>query len=179
MRDDFDLYEFKNQLTSKLRENSLTGIDASNKVIAYLRDSIYPKLNEQEMDSFVVEMADHFDMEPPSYRLPEGDLNGDTLPNQLTITLDDLNYDIIKKLFDGSTALPNPDDSFHQVIDEDDLESWKLRTKSRYGNINLRLDSGSSSPWREVKVLDNEFTQDKNDYIDAKADALKEYPNKD
>ena len=57
MKDNFDLYEYKDQLKSKLREQSLSGIDASNKVIAYLRDSIYPKLNDEQMDSFVIDNA--------------------------------------------------------------------------------------------------------------------------
>ena len=61
-----------------------------------------------------------------------------------------------------------------QVQDDEDLSSWKIRTKSRYGNINLRLDSEASSPWERIKVLDDKFIDDKNTYIDNKAQALKD-----
>ena len=176
MKDTFDIYEYKDSLKSKLRENSLTGLDASTKVIAFLRNSIYPKLNDDEMDKFVIEMGDHLDLTVPSYRLPEGEdevIEGE-LPRQLTTSLDDLTYDIIDDMFDGSVNMPNPDDSSMQVQDDEDLSNWKVRTKSRYGNINLRLDSEASSPWERIKVLDDEFIKDKNTYIDNKAQALKD-----
>ena len=176
MKDTFDIYEYKDSLKSKLRENSLTGQEASTKVIAFLRDSIYPKLNDDEMDKFVIEMGDHLDLTVPSYRLPEGEdevIEGE-LPRQLTTSLDDLTYDIIDDMFDGSVMAPNPDDSNMQIQDDEDLSSWKIRTKSRYGNINLRLDSEASSPWERIKVLDDRFIDDKNTYIDNKAQALKD-----
>ena len=177
MEDNFDLHEWKNQLTSKLRENSLTGRDASTKVIAFLRDSIYPKLDDAGMDEFVIDIADHLDLTVPAYRLPEStdeELDEEVLPRQLTISLDDLDYQTIEDMFDGEVSAPNPDDSSMQIQDDEDLSNWKVRTKSRYGNINLRLDSESASPWERIKVLDDKFIDDKNTYIDNKAQALKD-----
>ncbi|MDB4453246.1 hypothetical protein N9145_03585 [bacterium] len=177
MKDNFDLYEYQDTLKSKLRENSLTGRDASTKVIAYLRDSIYPKLNDEELNTFTIDIADHLDLTVPAYRLPESEddeLDEGELPRQLTTSLDDLTYDIIDDMFDGSVMAPNPDDSNMQIQDDEDLSSWKIRTKSRYGNINLRLDSEASSPWERIKVLDDKFIDDKNTYIDNKAQALKD-----
>lgn len=47
------------------------GIVAANATIKFLREKIYPKLNDSDMDKFVVEMCDHLDATPPSYRLNE------------------------------------------------------------------------------------------------------------
>ena len=176
MNDNFDLYEYQDTLKSKLREQSLTGLDASTKVIAFLRDSIYPKLNDDEMDKFVIEMGDHLDLTVPSYRLPEGEdeVIEHEAPHQLTISLDDITYDIIDDMFGGRVNMPNPDDSSMQVTDDEDLSNWKIRTKSRYGNVIIRLDSEASSPWERIKVLDDKFIDDKNTYIDNKAQALKD-----
>ena len=176
MKDTFDIYEYKDSLKSKLRENSLTGRDASTKVIAYLRDSIYPKLNDEELNTFTIDIADHLDLTVPAYRLPEGEdeVIEHEAPHQLTIALDDITYDIIDDMFDGSVNMPNPDDSSMQVQDDEDLSNWKIRTKSRYGNVNIRLDMDSSSPWEKVKILDDKFIDDKNTYIDNKAQALKD-----
>ena len=103
MQDNFDLYEYKNTL----REQSLSGVDASTKVLEFLRSKIYPKLNDDEMDTFVVEMANHFDMTPPSYRLKED--------SQQTISLDDLTFDILVQSFGEKPMfgfnVPNANDS--------------------------------------------------------------------
>ena len=177
MNDNFDLYEYQDTLKSKLREQSLTGLDASTKVIAFLRDSIYPKLNDDELNTFTIDIADHLDLTVPAYRLPEGEddeLDEEVLPKQLTISLDDLDYQTIEDMFGGKVSVPNPDDSNMQVQDDEDLSNWKVRTKSRYGNVNIRLDSESASPWTRVTVLDDQFIQDRNTYIDNKAQALKD-----
>ena len=177
MKDTFDIYEYKDSLKSKLRENSLTGQEASTKVIAFLRDSIYPKLNDDELNTFTIDIADHLDLTVPAYRLPEGEddeLDEEVLPKQLTISLDDLDYQTIEDMFGGKVSVPNPDDSNMQVQDDEDLSNWKVRTKSRYGNVNIRLDSESASPWTRVTVLDDQFIQDRNTYIDNKAQALKD-----
>ena len=115
MKDNFDIYEYRDQLKSKQIKETLTGMDASNKIIAYLRDNIYPKLDDDGMDEFVIEMCNHFDVEPPNYRLPEG-----TGPRQKVVALDDLTFDQLgpKPMFgfdaqnndDSSTKLHNDDD---------------------------------------------------------------------
>ena len=175
MQDDFDLHEWKDTIRTKIQEQSLTGRQASTRVIEFLRSNIYPKLSDQEMDTFVVDICEHLDVEPPAYRLGEDEeMDEGVLPRQLTISLDDLDYQTIEDMFGGSVMAPNPDDSNMQIQDDEDLSSWKIRTKSRYGNINLRLDSEASSPWERIKVLDDKFIDDKNTYIDNKAQALKD-----
>lgn len=182
MEDNFDLHEWKDQLQSKLRENSLTGLDASTKVISFLRDSIYPKLDDDQLNDFIVHMCDHLDVEPPSYRVNSKKLEeelDDTLPRQLTIKLDDLSIDVIDKMFSGEVNMPNSNDTSTQVMDHVDLNRWKTRTREKYGNINLRLDNEASSPFDKVIVLDDEFIRDRDRYIDNKAQALKDYSSRD
>mgnify|MGYP003684146265 FL=1 len=175
MNDNFDLYEYKDQLKSKLREQSLTGRDASTKVIAFLRDSIYPKLDDAGMDEFIIDMCEHMDVEPPAYRLGEG-----SGPRQKVVSLDDLTFDLLDSMFDditpgiGGLRFPTNTDASTMVGDEDSLEQWKLETKSKYGNVNMKIDVEASAPWDKVKVLDDKFIEDKNRYIDGKAAALKD-----
>jgi len=176
MKDDFDLHEWKDTIRTKIQEQSLTGRQASTRVIEFLRSNIYPKLNDEELNTFTIDIADHLDLTVPAYRLPESEdevIEGE-LPRQLTTSLDDLTYDIIDDMFDGSANFPNADDSSMRVQDDEDLSNWKVRTKSRYGNVIIRLDSEASSPWERIKVLDDKFIDDKNSYIDSKAQALKD-----
>lgn len=49
------------------------GIAAADATIKYLREKVYPKLSDADMDVFVVEMCKHFDCTPPAYRLNEED----------------------------------------------------------------------------------------------------------
>ncbi len=186
MKDTFDIHEYNNTLRSKLQvEQELTGVDASTKVISFLRKSIYPKLNDQEMDKFIIEMGDHMDLEVPSYRLGEVDLDEDVLPKQTTIALDDLTFDLLDNMFDnikpgiGGLQFPTSTDASFMVGDIDDLERWKVDTRAKYGNVNIRLDVEASAPYNKVKVLDDGFLNDRDRYIDGKAQALKGYSSKD
>ena len=177
MEDGFNIYEWKDTIRTKIQEQSLTGRQASTRVIEFLRSNIYPKLNDEELNTFTIDIADHLDLTVPAYRLPEGEdeeLDEEVLPRQLTTSLDDLTYQTIEDMFDGEANFPNADDSSMQVQDDEDLSNWKVRTKSRYGNVNIRLDSESASPWERVKILDDKFIDDKNTYIDNKAQALKD-----
>ena len=81
MKDDFDIYEWKDTL----REQSLSGLDATTKVIEYLRSKIYPKLSDDEMDKFIIALADHLSLDVPSYRLDE--------QTGQTIKIEDLTFD--------------------------------------------------------------------------------------
>ena len=174
MEDNFDIYEYRDQLRSQQIKEALTGMDASNKVIMYLRDKIYPKLDDKGMDEFVIEMCNHFDVEPPSYRLDEG-----SGPRQKVISLDDLTFDLLDSMFDditpgmGGVQFPTNTDASTMVGDEDSLEQWKLETKSKYGNVNIKIDVEASAPWDKVKVLDDKFIEDKKSYIQGKGRALK------
>ena len=158
MQDDFNLYEWKDTL----REQSLNGLDASTKVIEFLRSKIYPKLSDDEMDKFIIAIADHLSLDVPSYRLDEQTVQ--------TIKLDDLTFDQLgpKPMF-GFDAT-NQDDSSTKLHNQDDLERWKDSVKSKYGNVDLKIDLDASD---EIQVMDKQFQDDKESYIQGKGRALK------
>ena len=159
MQDDFDLYEWKDTL----REQSLSGLDATTKVIEYLRSKIYPKLSDDEMDKFIIAIADHLSLDVPSYRLDEQTVQ--------TIKLDDLTFDQLgpKPMF-GFDA-QNNDDSSTKLHNDDDLERWKDSVKSKYGNVDLKIDLDASD---EIQVMDKQFQDDKESYTQRKGRALKD-----
>ena len=159
MQDDFDLYEWKDTL----REQSLNGLDASTKVIEFLRSKIYPKLSDDEMDKFIIAIADHLSLDVPSYRLDEQTVQ--------TIKLDDLTFDQLgpKPMF-GFDA-QNNDDSSTKLHNDDDLERWKDRVKSKYGNVDLKIDLDASD---EIQVVDKKFQDDKEQRTAGKGRALKD-----
>ena len=158
MQDDFNLYEWKDTL----REQSLNGLDASTKVIEFLRSKIYPKLSDDEMDKFIIAIADHLSLDVPSYRLDEQTVQ--------TIKLDDLTFDQLgpKPMF-GFDA-QNNDDSSTKLHNDKDLERWKDSVKSKYGNVDLKIDLDASD---EIQVMDKQFQDDKESYIQGKGRALK------
>ena len=159
MQDDFNLYEWKDTL----REQSLNGLDASTKVIEFLRSKIYPKLSDDEMDKFIIAIADHLSLDVPSYRLDEQTVQ--------TIKLDDLTFDQLgpKPMF-GFDAT-NQDDSSTKLHNQDDLDRWKDKIKSKYGNVDLKIDLDASD---EIQVMDKQFQDDKESYTQRKGRALKD-----
>ena len=159
MQDDFDLYEWKDTL----REQSLNGLDASTKVIEFLRSKIYPKLSDDEMDKFIIAIADHLSLDVPSYRLDEQTVQ--------TIKLDDLTFDQLgpKPMF-GFDA-QNNDDSSTKLHNDDDLERWKDSVKSKYGNVDVLINLDASD---EIQVMDKQFQDDKESYTQRKGRALKD-----
>ena len=84
-------------------------------------------------------------------------------------TLDELTIDIVRQFFPKEeVAFPNPDDSSRMVRNERDLEDWKLKTKSRFGNIKVFFDP--NAVWYDqVQIKDKEFNKDKEMSIQAKA----------
>ena len=52
---------------STVSEAKKTGYDFAKQVIAQLRSKVYPKLSDDELDKFKIEMADHLGLELPSY----------------------------------------------------------------------------------------------------------------
>ena len=158
MQDDFDLYEWKDTL----REQSLSGLDATTKVIEFLRSKIYPKLSDDEMDKFIIAIADHLSLDVPSYRLDEQTVQ--------TIKLDDLTFDQLgpKPMF-GFDA-QNNDDSSTKLHNDDDLKRWKDGIMSKYGNVDVLIDLDASD---EIQVMDKQFQDDKESYIQGKGRALK------
>ena len=167
MEDNFDIYEYRDQLRSQQIKETLTGMDASNKVIMYLRDNIYPKLDDKGMDEFVIEMCNHFDVEPPSYRTMDVNEEYTTSIDNQTIKIDDLSFDLLgdKPMFGFS--FPNPDDSSTQVFNQKDLERWSSEVKSKYGNVDVSFNDG------EIEVMNKQFKKDQDDYIQGKGRALK------
>ena len=160
MKDDFDLYEWKDTL----REQSLSGLDATTKVIEYLRSKIYPKLSDDEMDKFIIALADHLSLDVPSYRLDE--------QTGQTIKIEDLTFDQLgpKPMF-GFDA-QNRDDRSSTLHNQDDLDRWKDGIMGKYGNVDIKVDLDASD---EIQVMDKQFQDDKNRYIDGKAAALKDW----
>ena len=159
MQDDFDLYEWKDTL----REQSLSGLDATTKVIEFLRSKIYPKLSDDEMDKFIIAIADHLSLDVPSYRLDEQTVQ--------TIKLDDLTFDQLgpKPMF-GFDA-QNNDDSSTKLHNDDDLERWKDGIMSKYGNVDVLINLDASD---EIQVMDKQFQDDKESYTQRKGRALKD-----
>ena len=123
MQDDFNLYEWKDTL----REQSINGLDASTKVIEFLRSKIYPKLSDDEMDKFIIAIADHLSLDVPSYRLDEQTVQ--------TIKLDDLTFDQLgpKPMF-GFDA-QNNDDSSTKLHNDDDLKPVTPRRRGCHVTI--------------------------------------------
>ena len=159
MRDDFDLHEWKNTL----RERKLDGASASTKVIEFLRSKIYPKLSDDEMDKFIIAIADHLSLDVPSYRLDEQTVQ--------TIKLDDLTFDQLgpKPMF-GFDA-QNNDDSSSVLHNDDDLKRWKDGIMGKYGNVDIKVDLDASD---EIQVMDKQFQDDKESYTQRKGRALKD-----
>ena len=159
MQDDFNLYEWKDTL----REQSINGLDASTKVIEFLRSKIYPKLSDDEMDKFIIAIADHLSLDVPSYRLDEQTVQ--------TIKLDDLTFDQLgpKPMF-GFDAT-NQDDSSTKLHNDDDLERWKDGIMSKYGNVDVLINLDASD---EIQVMDKQFQDDKESYTQRKGRALKD-----
>ena len=164
MRDDFDIYEYKDQL----REQSLSGLDATTKVIEFLRSKIYPKLSDDEMDKFIIAIADHLSLDVPSYRLDE---EYTTSIDKQTIKIKDLSFDLLgKKPMFGFDA-QNPDDSSTKLHNQDDLDRWKDGIMSKYGNVDIQVDLDASD---EIQVMDKQFQDDKESYTQRKGRALKD-----
>ena len=67
-----------------LSENSFSDIKISKgekearKLVDHLRLKVYKGLSDDDMDDFVIYMANHLDLEVPKYRLKESDFGGYT-----------------------------------------------------------------------------------------------------
>ena len=159
MKDDFDLYEWKDTL----REQSLNGMDASTKVIEFLRSKIYPKLSDDEMDKFIIAIADHLSLDVPSYRLDE--------QTGQTIKIKDLSFDMLgeKPMFGFDAS--NADDSSTKLHNDNDLKRWEDGIMGKYGNVDVLIDLDASD---EIQVVDKKFQDDKERRIAGKGRALKD-----
>jgi hypothetical protein len=94
--------------------------------------------------------------------------------------LDQLSFDIVKSVFPNidsssygsSIAFPQPSDGMRMVHNSEDLESWKSETKERYGDVTVAFYPNASAWYDKVKVLDDKFIKDKDNYTNAKASWL-------
>lgn len=61
-----------------LTESESRGTSEARKIVEFLRDKVYKRLSDDDMDDFVVYLAQHLDLEVPKYRLKENDFGGYT-----------------------------------------------------------------------------------------------------
>ena len=91
--------------------------------------------------------------------------------NEQVIKLDDLTFDMLgKKPMFGFDA-QNNDDSSTKLHNDDDLERWSSKIKSKYGNVDIKIDLDASD---EIQVLDKQFQDDKEQRTAGKGRALKD-----
>ena len=64
---------------------------------------------------------------------------------------------------------PNPDDSLTLVGDMKAFEGWKEDTLQRYGKVDIELFPEEDTWFDKVKIKDEKFQKDKDDYSKAKA----------
>ena len=91
--------------------------------------------------------------------------------NEQVIKLDDLTFDMLgKKPMFGFDA-QNNDDSSTKLHNDDDLERWSDGIKSKYGNVDIKIDLDASD---EIQVMDKQFQDDKESYTAGKGRGLKD-----
>jgi|TARA_B110000285_G_scaffold28966_1_gene29150 hypothetical protein len=91
--------------------------------------------------------------------------------NEQVIKLDDLTFDMLgKKPMFGFDA-QNNDDSSTKLHNDDDLKRWSDGIKSKYGNVDIKIDLDASD---EIQVVDKKFQDDKERRIAGKGRALKD-----
>ena len=107
--------------------------------------------------------------------LGSGYVNEGWNDNEVKVNLSDLSWDIVTSIFPdikpgmGGVGFPLPSDASRMVGSKNDLESWKGDIMKRYGDVEVKIDSTASAPWDKVKVLDDKFISDKEQYIGGKA----------
>ena len=109
----------------------------------------------------------------------------------VTVNLNDLTFDMVTNTFkdkyknvhftrmqpDGKEGpsyrdavhFPNPDDSITLVGDMKAFEGWKEDTLQRYGKVDIELFPEEDTWFDKVKIKDEKFQKDKDDYSKAKA----------
>lgn len=108
----------------------------------------------------------------------------------VTINLNDLTFDMVTDTFkdkyqnvhftrmqpDGKEGpyykdavhFPNASDSLTQIGDMSAFESWKEGTLKRYGKVDVELFPEENVWFDKVKIKDEQFQKDKDDYVQAK-----------
>ncbi len=158
------------------------------------------KVKEQQLpDASATDLAQGLNRDPLTGNPMPGGAGGNINLNYKELSLDQLKFDDLVKLFrtkdyyndvhfnrmqpDGKEgpyyrdglSFPNPSDASSIVADMKSLENWKEKTKRRFGNVKVILDPDAEEHWEKVKVDDERFTQDQKDANDAKMDMLKQW----
>ena len=71
-----------------------------------------------------------------------------------------------------SVTFPNTDDTSTSIGDMSAFEDWKNKTMERFGNISIKLDPKADMWFDKVKVMNDEFNQDKDNFITGKMSAM-------
>ena len=100
-------------------------------------------------------------------------LNEGVNDNITKSNISNLDYDAIKYIFPeistrNRISFPNPDDSLNAVGNERDWEDWKNKIMKRYGDVELEMDPNNSMWFRRVKINDDKFKKDKDQFIKGK-----------
>ena len=118
-------------------------------------------------------MKDGFDLYEYNTNIRNRALNEEytTSIDKQTIKIKDLSFDLLGKKpmfgFDASNA----DDSSSKLHNQDDLDRWSDGIKSKYGNVDIKIDLDASD---EIQVLDKQFQDDKEQRTAGKGRALKD-----
>ena len=156
-------------------------------------------LEQQLPDASATDLAQGLNRDPMTGNPLPGGAGGNINLNYKELSLDQLKFDDIVKIFrvkdyfndvhfnrmqpDGKEgpyyrdglSFPNPSDASSVIGDMKSLEDWKEKTKRRFGNVKIILNPNAEEHWEKVKVDDERFTQDRKDADDAKMDMLKQW----
>ncbi len=102
--------------------------------------------------------------------------NDDQERGKLVTNLEDLTFSDISRIFGKKMFghnVPNPSDSSTSVNSEESLNRWKSGIREKYGNVMITLDNtGAASYWDQIKINDEKFLADKEQYTQRKSNWL-------
>lgn len=108
-----------------------------------------------------------------SLGLDEQEITEEPETRQKVVDLDTLSFDLLMSMFGKKPMfgfnLPNPDDSYRSVFDQDSLDNWKEGIEKKYGNVNIKIDTEAASQWDRIQILDDKFRADKKARVAGKA----------
>ena len=90
--------------------------------------------------------------------------------------LKNLFWDNIKYFFgEEQIGFPNPSDEINIIQSEKQFNSWKDKTLRRYPNIVIFVKPQEDGRYDKIEIRDKEFIKDKEDYIEGKGAALRNW----
>lgn len=118
-------------------------------------------------------------------------INEHVIQEGVTVNLNDLTFDMVTNTFkdkyqnvhftrmqpDGKEGpsykdavhFPNPSDSLTLITDLKSFENWKDFTLQKYGKVDIELFPEENVWFNKVKIKDEQFQKDKDDYVRAKS----------